>query len=92
MPSKPRNASAARLRRLSRQAGVLSAARTAAGLSQYAAADLFGVSVWTYRSWEHGLRQPSPEVRGRLVSEWGCDPKVLGAEATGICPGCGRPY
>jgi transcriptional regulator with XRE-family HTH domain len=65
--------------------------RARAGLSQPRAADLFGVSVWTDRSWEHGRREPPADALRAIARRW----KIL-AEALGLardtCPCCLRRY
>jgi DNA-binding XRE family transcriptional regulator len=43
---------------LAKLGAALREGRTQAGVSQPRAAGLFDVSVWTYRSWEHGRRAP----------------------------------
>jgi DNA-binding transcriptional regulator YiaG len=70
-----------------RRAAAIQAARKGAGLSQPAAAKLFGVTVWAYRAWEHALRTPPESVRARIVAEWGGDPKALepGRERCPVC-------
>lgn len=92
MPSQPHNASPKRMRRLTKQGIALKAARERLGLSQPGAAKALDIAVATYRSWEHGLRQPSPEAREKLIAEWQVDPKLLGTVEDGRCPHCGRHY
>jgi transcriptional regulator with XRE-family HTH domain len=86
MPSAPKNASPLKRRQLAAQAKALKAARAAAGLSQPGAAKLLCVPLWTYRAWEHGVRQPRLAERDKIAREWGVSEKALGFEASGPVP------
>jgi DNA-binding transcriptional regulator YiaG len=90
MPS-PLNTTEQRAAHLASQGAAIRQARHRAGLSQPAAAAQLGVSVWTLRSWEHGLRACPPEARRRIVAEWGGDAGLLGPGAD-ACACCGRPW
>ena len=66
-------------------------ARRKAGLTRRQAGEALGVDHRTVQSWELGRRGCLPELRRRIVAEWGGDPKILGPGADN-CPCCGRPW
>jgi DNA-binding transcriptional regulator YiaG len=80
-----------RLAFLKRQATAIAAARFQSGFTQLTAAQALGVSEATVRSWEQARRGCPPEIRHRIVAEWGGDPVVLGSDAD-KCPCCGRSW
>jgi transcriptional regulator with XRE-family HTH domain len=92
MPVGPKNPSPARAKQLARQSAELATARADAGLTQAAAAELFGVKLSAYLSYEHGKRQPRGPVRQAIAAAWpSVSAKALAAEAL-RCPHCGRHY
>jgi ribosome-binding protein aMBF1 (putative translation factor) len=88
MPSAP-TGTPGRLKLLKTQAIALREARDRLGLTQEQSAAQWAVKVETYRSWEHGLRQPNEETRTAIADAWAIDGRFLGI---GRCPCCGRPY
>lgn len=91
MPSKLDTTTKQRAAHLRAQGEAIAAARARSGLSQPAAALVLGVSKWTLRSWEQGVRLCPTEVRRRIVKEWKGDRKVLGPDGD-RCACCGRPW
>ena len=89
MPRKPHHP--VRQAALATLGAVLREGRTRARLSQHRAADLFGVSVWTYRSWEHGRREPTADVLRAIARRWQLPAEALGL-AENTCPCCLRRY
>ncbi|MBV8611376.1 MAG: helix-turn-helix transcriptional regulator [Singulisphaera sp.] len=89
MPSKPLHP--VRQAALAKLGAALREGRARAGLSQPRAAEQLGVSVWTYRSWEHGRREPTADVLRAITRRWQLPAEVLGL-AKGSCPCCLRPY
>ena len=89
MPSKPLHP--VRQAALAKLGAALGEGCTRAGLSQPRAADLFGVSVWTYRSWEHGRREPTADALRAIARRWLLPAEVLGL-ARDTCPCCLRRY
>jgi transcriptional regulator with XRE-family HTH domain len=63
--------------------------RARAGLSQPRAAELLGVPVWTYRSWEQGRRLAPADVLRAIAARWQVPADVLGL-AEDTCPCCLR--
>jgi DNA-binding transcriptional regulator YiaG len=80
-----------RLAHLKDQGAAIARARREHGFTQKQAADLFGASVNTVAKWEIGLRACPPEVRRRIVKEWGGDVELLGPGAD-VCPHCKRRW
>jgi transcriptional regulator with XRE-family HTH domain len=89
MPSKPLHP--VRRAALATLGAAIRDGRARAGLSQPGAADLFGVSVWTYRSWEHGRREPTADVLRAIARRWQLPSEALGL-AENTCPCCLRRY
>ena len=84
MPSKPLHP--VRQAALAKLGAALREGRARAGLSQPRAAEQLGVSVWTYRSWEHGRREPTADVLRAITRRWQLPADVLGL-AQDTCPG-----
>jgi DNA-binding transcriptional regulator YiaG len=80
-----------RLAHLKDQGAAIAWARHQNGLTQREAAEMFGTSENTVAKWETGLRSCPPEVRRRIVAEWGGDAELLGPGAD-VCPHCGRQW
>jgi DNA-binding transcriptional regulator YiaG len=80
-----------RLNHLRMQGAAIAWARHQNGFTQRQAADLFGASVNAVAKWETGRRACPPEVRRRIVAEWGGDVELLGPGAD-KCRCCGRKW
>jgi DNA-binding transcriptional regulator YiaG len=80
-----------RISHLRQQGAAIAWARHQNGLTQREAAAMFGVARNTVAKWETGLRSCPPEVRRRIVAEWGGDAELLGPGAD-VCPHCKRRW
>lgn len=89
MPSKPHHP--VRRAALATLGAALRDGRARAGLSQPRAADLLGVPVWTFRSWEQGRREPPADVLRTIAARWQIPAEALGL-AEDTCPCCLRRY
>jgi DNA-binding transcriptional regulator YiaG len=80
-----------RLTHLKEQGAAIAWARHQAGLTQRQVAAMFSTTVNTVAKWEGGQRSCPPEVRRRIVAEWGGDAELLGPGAD-KCSCCGRTW
>ena len=87
MPSQPHHP--VRRAALATLGAAIRGGRARAGLSQPRAADLFGVPVWTYRSWEQGRRLAPAAVLRAIARRWEIPAEALGL-AENTCPCCLR--
>jgi transcriptional regulator with XRE-family HTH domain len=81
-----------RLAALAVQGDALRAARAQAGLDQRETAKRLGMSIWTYRSYEQGIRGVPAGRHAAIRELLGVDPATLTVGGRTVCPTCHRPY